>query len=251
MGRSKKIRIDQLLVDHHLVASLTQAQSLIMAGKVLANDAVVDKAGALVSCDANVRLKDVTKYVSRGGLKLEKALSEFNIDVRDKVALDVGLSTGGFTDCLLQHGAKKIYGVDVGTNQLHQKLVSDARVVSFEKKNFRHFDLTQIPEPVDLAVMDVSFISLKLLIPKVVEFFCRDPGKHVLVALIKPQFEVRKDKVGKGGVVRDESARQEVVADLTEFIQEQGFTNIQVTESPITGSDGNVEYLITGFLVVC
>jgi len=246
MERPKKIRIDQLLVDRSLAPSHAQAKSLIMAGKVLVNDVVIDKPGTLVSHDANVRLKDISKYVSRGGLKLEKALSEFSIDVRNKVALDVGLSTGGFTDCLLQHGAKKIYGVDVGTNQLHWKIVSDARVVSFEKENFRHFDFAKIPKPVGLVVMDVSFISLKSLIPKVVELFRRDAGKHILVALIKPQFEVSKDKVGKGGIVRDEKARQDVVANLTTFVQEQGFENVRVTESPITGSDGNVEYLIMG-----
>lgn len=248
MAPPKKIRIDELLVDKGLAPTRSQAKSLIMAGKVLANDVVVDKAGSLISIDATLRLKDVSKYVSRGGLKLEKALSEFGIDARDKVALDVGLSTGGFTDCLLQNDARKIYGVDVGTNQLHWKIATDPRVVSLEKENFRHFDLSKIPEPVDLAVMDVSFISLKLLIPKVVALFRRDAGPHILVALIKPQFEVGKDKVGKGGIVRDEKARQDVVIDLTAFVQAQGFVDVRVTESPITGSDGNVEYLIVGVM---
>lgn len=250
MTPPKKIRLDQILLDRELVPTRSQAKSLIMAGKVLVNDAVIDKAGALVSNDAKVRLKDVSKYVSRGGLKLEKALAEFAVDVTGKVALDVGLSTGGFTDCLLGHGAKKIYGVDVGTNQLHWKIATDPRVVSFEKENFRHFDLGKIPEPVDVAVMDVSFISLKLLIPKVVALFRRDAGPHILIALIKPQFEVGKDKVGKGGIVRDEAARQAAVADLTAFVAAQGFTDTRVTESPITGSDGNVEYLIMGRMAV-
>lgn len=239
-----KKRIDMLLVDKGLCPTRSQAQSLIMAGKVLVNDVPVDKAGALVEEDAGVRLKDVSRFVSRGGYKLEKALSEFSIDVAGKTCLDVGISTGGFTDCLLQRGAKKIYGVDVGRAQLHWKLATDPRVASFEGENFRRFDLTRIPEPVDVAVMDASFISIKLLIPKIVALFARDPGKHVLISLIKPQFEAGREHVGKGGIVRDATVRDAVVADIAAFVTECGFTGARTIESPITGADGNVEYLL-------
>lgn len=239
-----KKRIDILLVEKGICPTRSQAQSLIMAGKVLVNDEPVDKAGSLVNEDAALRLKDVSRFVSRGGYKLEKALIEFEIDVAGKSCLDVGISTGGFTDCLIQHGAEKIYGVDVGSAQLHWKLATDPRVVNFEGENFRHFDPTRIPGPVEVVVMDASFISVKLLIPKVVEFFARDPGEHVLIALIKPQFEVGREHVGKGGIVRDARARDAAVVSIADFVTGCGFTGIRTVESPITGADGNVEYLL-------
>lgn len=240
-----KKRIDALVVERGLAPTRSQAQSLILAGKVLVNDVPVTKAGTSVAEDARLRLKDVSKYVGRGGYKLEKALSEFSIGVAGKTCLDVGISTGGFSDCLLQNGAKKIYGVDVGSAQLHWKLATDLRVVNFEGENFRYFDLARIPEPVDLAVMDASFISVKLLIPRIAELFARDPGEHVLITLIKPQFEAGRENVGKGGIVRDESVRRVVVEDVAVFVKKTGFADIRTTPSPITGGDGNVEYLLT------
>lgn len=244
-----KKRIDVILTERGLADSRSQARALIMAGQVLVNDNLIDKAGALVNEDARLRLKGITKYVSRGGLKLEKALAEFGIDVHDAVCLDVGQSTGGFTDCLLQHGAKKVYGVDVGMLQLHRKIETDPRVVSFEKTNFRHFDLNLIREIIDVVVMDVSFISIKLIIPKILELMRRDSDNPILITLIKPQFEVGKGLVGKGGIVHDVAARVAIVNELTKFITENGFTDVRVTESPITGSDGNVEYLLMGRFV--
>lgn len=239
-----KKRIDILLVERGLAPTRTQAQALIMTGKVLVNEIPVDKAGALVAEEAPLRVKDVLRYVGRGGLKLERALECFAIDVRDKVCLDVGQSSGGFTDCLLQGGAKKVYGIDVGTGQLHWKLVTDARVVVFERENFRLFDIAKIPEPIDVVVMDVSFISIKLLLPKIVDLFRRDAGIHTLVALIKPQFEVGRDFVGKGGIVRDVAARESVVKEMVAFVATLGFENVRTTPSPITGGDGNIEFLL-------
>lgn len=240
-----KKRIDILLVERGLAPTRTQAQALIMTGKVLVNEIPVDKAGSLVAEDAPLRVKDVLRYVGRGGLKLERALECFAIDVTDKVCLDVGQSSGGFTDCLLQGGAKKVYGVDVGAGQLHWKLVTDARVVVFERENFRLFDIAKIPEPIAVAVMDVSFISIKLLLPKIVDLFRRDAGIHTLVALIKPQFEVGRDFVGKGGIVRDVAARESVVKEMVAFVAALGFENVRTAPSPITGGDGNVEFLLT------
>jgi 23S rRNA (cytidine1920-2'-O)/16S rRNA (cytidine1409-2'-O)-methyltransferase len=239
-----KKRIDVLLVEKGLVDSRAQAQSLIMAGKVLVKDMPVTKAGALVSVDDPIRLKDISKYVSRGGLKLEKALADFQINVKDKICLDVGLSTGGFTDCLLQNGAKKIYGVDVGVGQLHRKIETDARVVSFDKTNFRHFDLNLILEPVDLVVMDVSFISATLLLPKIKELLSRDQIPHTLIVLVKPQFEVGRGNIGKGGIVKDQKARDSAVEKVKTCCVDLGFEDIRTIESPITGADGNVEYLL-------
>lgn len=243
-NKPKKQRLDQVLVDKALAPSRSQARSLIMAGKVLVNDEVVDKAGSLIFFDDDIRLKNSNPYVSRGGFKLAKALHEFNINVRNKSCLDIGQSTGGFTDCLLQNGAKKVFGIDVGYNQLHWKLQQDDRVVFFEKENFRHFDIKKLSEKIDLAVIDVSFISLKLIFPKLKEIFTCSPGEHEVIALIKPQFEAGKERVGKGGIVRDESIRQDVLEDITSFTQNLGFQNQKHTTSPITGTDGNVEFLL-------
>ncbi|MEK7851041.1 MAG: TlyA family RNA methyltransferase, partial [Deltaproteobacteria bacterium] len=202
----------------------------------------VEKAGEMVLADADIVLagEDIP-YVSRGGLKLEKALNEFNIDVTGKVAMDVGASTGGFTDCLLQRGAAKVYAIDVGYGQLDLKLRNDQRVVNIERQNIRYLERESIPEQVDIATIDASFISLTKVIPKVLEFL---KGTGELIALIKPQFEVGKGEVGKGGVVRDEAKQTAVVENIRFFCEEIGLTVIGVVESPITGPKGNREFLI-------
>ncbi|EKD51792.1 MAG: hypothetical protein ACD_62C00176G0007 [uncultured bacterium] len=248
--KKTKSRLDQLLVKKDLVESRAKAQALIMARQVLVNGVVADKAGAVFADDVDVVIKEVMPFVSRGGLKLEKALREFDVNITDKVCLDVGASTGGFTDCLLQNGAKKVFCVDVGYGQLHWKIRNDPRVVNFERENFRHFDISKITDPIEVVVMDVSFISVKKLIPKIAEILSgltapRLHGPAVLVILVKPQFEAGPKNVGKGGVVRDEKVRERVLLDVTEFVLKQGFENIHITQSPITGADGNVEYLLS------
>lgn len=241
-----KIRLDELLVDKKLVETRSQAKALIMAGKVLVDDAVIDKAGSLVSLDAVLRLKETNKFVSRGGIKLEAALTHWNIDVKNKICLDVGASTGGFTDCLLQAGATKIYAVDVGYGQMHWKLQSDDRVLRFDRDNFRYFDLEKITDAIDIVVMDVSFISIKLLIPKIGELFQKKKSENqkMLISLIKPQFEAGFGNVDKGGIVKDEAVRKKVVADILKFVWEEGFIDTEIIPSPITGAEGNVEYLM-------
>ena len=238
----KKERLDKLLVDKGLVQSRERARALILAGEVLVDGRVVHKAGEMVAGSSALTLKgkDIP-YVSRGGLKLEKALNEFNIDVIGKVAMDVGASTGGFTDCLLQSGVRKVYAVDVGYGQLDIKLRNDSRVVIIEKQNVRYLEKAVIQEPLDIATIDASFISLTKIIPKVLEFL-KDTGE--LVALIKPQFEVGKGEVGKGGVVRDEAKQMAVVDNMRLFCEEIGLTVIGVVESPILGPKGNREFLI-------
>ena len=243
---SKKQRLDTLLVERGLVESRTQAQALILAGQVVVNEGRVDKPGQMVLINAEIRLKDVQRFVSRGGLKLEKALQTFPVRVSDSVCLDVGVSTGGFSDCLLQHGAKKIYGVDVGQNQLHWKLVKDPRVTLFEKTNFRHMDAALIPEPIDLCVMDVSFISIAKLLPNVVNLLKKNPKGAQIVFLIKPQFEVTPAQVGKGGIVRDQTLQDQVAQNFVKILSEVGFADIAVIDSPVLGADGNREFLIFG-----
>jgi len=240
--RAGKLRLDRLLVDRGLAQSRERAQVLIFAGQVLVNGQKQEKAGVLVAEDAALRIIGETPpFVSRGGLKLEAALKEFRINVEDKVALDVGASTGGFTDCLLQHGAKKVYAVDVGYGQMAWKLRQDSRVVTIERTNIREIDPSLLPNPIDIAVADVSFISLEKVIPSILKFL--KPNAEI-IALIKPQFEVGKEKVGKGGIVRDEAARTDAVSRIVAFVRDQGFDVKGVIPSPITGQDGNVEYLI-------
>jgi 23S rRNA (cytidine1920-2'-O)/16S rRNA (cytidine1409-2'-O)-methyltransferase len=237
-----KIRIDRLLVLRGLAESREKAQAIILAGQVLVNGQKQDKAGAAVPEDSELRiLGDSLRYVSRGGLKLEAALREFAISTTGKVALDIGASTGGFTDCLLQQGARKVYAVDVGYGQMAWKLRQDPRVAVIERTNIRELDPALIPEPAELCVIDVSFISLEKVIPPALT--CLSPGAE-LVALIKPQFEVGKDRVGKGGIVRDEAARTAAVDKIKEFMTGIGLDVKGVIPSPITGQDGNVEYLI-------
>ena len=240
--KAGKIRIDRLLVDRGLVESRERGHALILAGQILVNGQKQDKAGSLVPEDAELRiLGEVLPYVSRGGLKLAAALKEFGLSAHGKVALDVGASTGGFTDCLLQHGAKKVYAVDVGYGQMAWKIRQDPRVVTIERVNIRAIEPALVPEPVDIAVIDVSFISLEKVVPAILQFL--RPGAE-LVALIKPQFEVGREQVGKGGIVRDEAARQAAVERIKLFVQEHGFDVKGVISSPITGQDGNVEFLI-------
>jgi len=240
--KSGRIRLDRLLVDRGLVDSRERGQAIIIAGQVLVNGQKQDKAGALVPEDADIRiLGEQLRYVSRGGLKLEAALREFKVSVEGRIALDVGASTGGFTDCLLQHGCSKVYAVDVGYGQMAWKLRQDPRVVVIERTNIRAVDPSLIPAPVDIVVIDASFISLEKVIPSIMQFL--KPGSE-LIALIKPQFEVGKGQVGKGGIVRDEAARAAAVEKVAAFVQETGLDVQGVIPSPITGQDGNVEFLI-------
>ena len=239
----KKQRLDTLMVERGLASSRDRARALIMAGSVEVAGQVVSKAGAMIAPDAEIDLKKPDHpWVSRGGLKLVRALESFEIDPAGRCALDVGASTGGFTDVLLQGGARKVFAVDVGYGQLHWKLRSDERVVVLERQNIRYLDPELIDEPCDLAVIDVSFISLAKVLPKVVELL--EPGSTI-IALIKPQFEVGKAQVGKGGVVRDEAARADAVAGVCRFAAEAGLEIAgQPIESPIRGPAGNVEYLV-------
>jgi len=240
--KTTKLRLDRLLVERGLVESRERGHALILAGNVLVQGQKQDKAGALVPEDAELRiLGEVLPYVSRGGLKLEGALKEFKISAEGKTALDVGASTGGFTDCLLQHGAKKVYAVDVGYGQLAWKLRQDPRVITIERVNIRDIASSLIPEPIDIAVIDVSFISLEKVVPSILKFL---KSESELIALIKPQFEVGREQVGKGGIVRDEAARSAAVDRVTDFIRRSGLEVKGVMPSPITGQDGNVEFLM-------
>ena len=238
----KKLRADQLLVSRGLADSRTKAQALIMAGAVFSGERKLAKAGEMLAEDAplEVRGKD-HPWVSRGGIKLDHALMHFGFDVTGAVALDVGSSTGGFTDVLLARGAAKVYAVDVGTNQLAWKLRQDPRVVVHEQTNARYLTPEQVPEPVDIVVCDASFIGLA----KVLEAPLRLAKSGAkLVALIKPQFEAGRGEVGKGGVVRDEAVRRRVCDAAAEWVASQGWQVLGMTESPITGPEGNVEYLL-------
>jgi 23S rRNA (cytidine1920-2'-O)/16S rRNA (cytidine1409-2'-O)-methyltransferase len=237
-----KIRADQLLVSRDLAESRTRAQALIMAGAVFSGERKLAKAGDMLAKDAplEVRGKD-HPWVSRGGIKLDHALTHFGFDVTGVIALDVGSSTGGFTDVLLSRGAAKVYAVDVGTNQLAWKLRQDPRVVVHEQTNARNLDASIIPETVDIVVCDASFIG----IAKVLEAPLRlaKPGAK-LIALIKPQFEAGRAEVGKGGVVRDPAVHERVCAEAKAWVESQGWRVLGVTPSPITGPEGNVEFLL-------
>lgn len=239
---ANKQRLDLLLVEQNLAQSRTHAQALIMEGVVYVNGQKVDKAGTLIKIDSDLEVKNSSlKYVGRGGLKLEGALNQFDLDVRGNIALDIGASTGGFTDCLLQNGASKVYSLDVGHGQLDWKLRNDDRVVVMEKVNARHLKEGDISDIVDLVVMDASFISLtKLIAPSII--FLKPGG--FLIALIKPQFEVGKGEVGKGGIVRDEKKHQEVVDKITNHIKDLNFNIIGIIPSPILGTQGNKEFII-------
>jgi 23S rRNA (cytidine1920-2'-O)/16S rRNA (cytidine1409-2'-O)-methyltransferase len=240
-----RLRIDQLLVDRGLVESRSRAQALIMAGLVVVGDKRVDKAGTAVPVDAAIEVKGQDHpWVSRGGLKLVEALERFSLEATGAVAIDVGASTGGFTDVLLTRGAAKVYAVDVGHGQLAWKLRTDPRVVVLERTNARHLTAALIPEPADMVVCDASFIGLETVLPAALAL--ARPGA-VLVALIKPQFEVGKGRVGKGGVVRDPELHAEVCERIAAWLAAlPGWAVVGVCDSPITGPEGNKEFLIVG-----
>jgi 23S rRNA (cytidine1920-2'-O)/16S rRNA (cytidine1409-2'-O)-methyltransferase len=240
-GRISKERLDRLLVNEGHVASREAAIRAVLAGGVLVNGAVIDKPAKLIPSDARVEVEKCAPFVSRSGQKLAAALDVFQIDPRGKIGLDVGCSTGGFTDCLLQRGARHIYAVDVGYGQFDWRLRGDPRVTLLERTNIRYLDPTVVPEPIDLAVIDVSFISLTLVIPRVVSFL-KDTA--VLVALVKPQFEVGKGKVGRGGIVKDDTQRRAVTDKVVACAIQLGLRVTGVLDSPVHGRKGNREILI-------
>jgi len=237
-----KQRLDLAVMEAGLAESRQRAKAMIMEGKILVNDRRVDKPGTLIFKNDRLFLKDNDiPYVSRGGLKLEAALESFDINVQGFSCLDVGASTGGFTDCLLQKGAKIVNAVDVGYGQLAWKLRQDSRVIVIERTNIRYMPFNALPCPVDFITVDVSFISLKIVVPAVMKFMKR---AATIVALIKPQFEVGKGKVGKGGVVRNPDLHNEVISQLTDFFIDKGFLCKPVIPSPILGPKGNREFFI-------
>lgn len=243
MNRKSKLRADQLLVTRGLAESRAKAQALILAGQVYAGDRKIAKAGDLLDAEAEIQLKGKEHpWVSRGGMKLAHALEHFALTLRDPVVLDVGASTGGFTDVALHHGAARVYAVDVGHGQLAWKLRQDPRVVVLERTNARHLTRAEVPDPVDFIVCDASFIGLETVLPATLALAA--PGAH-LVALIKPQFEVGRGRVGKGGVVRDPALHAEVCERITAWLAGlPGWTVLGLTESPILGPEGNKEFLI-------
>jgi 23S rRNA (cytidine1920-2'-O)/16S rRNA (cytidine1409-2'-O)-methyltransferase len=240
----KRERIDKLLVERGLAESRTKAQAIVMAGAVLANEQRVSKPSDLIPTDAEIRVKGAddpaSRYVGRGGLKLDAALRDFKVDVQDRVCLDVGASTGGFTDCLLQHGARRVVAIDVGHNQIDWRLRTNTRVEVREGINARYLQLEDFETQFDLIVMDVSFISARKVLPALVPLLKHD-GR--LVTLIKPQFEVGRGEVGKGGIVREPEKRARVVEEVNRAAEQLGLLARKVIESPVQGADGNVEFL--------
>lgn len=239
----KKTRLDRWLVDRGFAETCEKAAALIMAGDVTVNDQRVDKAGHFVLSDARVAVRAKSRYVSRGGLKLEAALGHFAIDVTGAVCADIGTSTGGFSDCLLQHGAKKVHCVDTGAGQIDWKLRGDPRVVLHEGFNARNLEMADLGEPVDLAVCDVSFISATMIIPAIVRILKPESGQ--MVVLIKPQFEVARGQVGEGGIVRDAALHEASCAKVRACVEESNFTT-KIMQSPIAGAEGNQEFLLYG-----
>ncbi len=238
-----KIRLDKLLVARGLAETRQKAQAIIGSGQVLVAGQLVDKAGSQIDDKLEITIKGkACPFVSRGGLKLAKGLEFFKLDPSGLVCADIGASTGGFTDCLLQNGAEQVYAVDVGYGQLDWKLRQDPRVVVLERTNARYLTKKEIPQPIDLAVIDAAFISIKLLIPALIPLFGDKPVS--ILSLIKPQFEVGKGKVGKGGVVTDPLLHTEVIDSIKEFIASLGLKHHGVTDSPILGPKGNKEFLI-------
>ncbi|HOG18168.1 MAG TPA: TlyA family RNA methyltransferase [Syntrophales bacterium] len=241
-GKPAKIRLDRLLVERGLAATPEIAQSLVLSGDVLIDGTPVDKAGTLVAPGAAVRLRGQDHpYVSRGGVKLKGALDAFGLEVRGRIALDVGASTGGFTDCLLQEGVSRVYAVDVGYGQLAWKLRQDDRVVPVERTNIRRFDGSLLEEDVDLVTIDVSFISLRRVLPAVLGLLHRET---LLLMLVKPQFEVAKGDVGKGGVVRDPEKQEAALRGIEQFCREAGLEVLGTCESPVCGPAGNREFFV-------
>jgi 23S rRNA (cytidine1920-2'-O)/16S rRNA (cytidine1409-2'-O)-methyltransferase len=239
---TRKERLDKLLVEKGMVQSRERARALIMEGRVTVDGHTLEKTGTLVKLDAHVQIQgEDLPYVSRGGLKLEAALKAFGVDPEGKVVIDVGASTGGFTDCVLQKGAKKVYAIDVGYGQLAWKLQKDPRVINLERRNIRYLKREEVSEEADLILVDTSFISIEKFLPHLVGFL-KEEGD--LLCLIKPQFEVGKGEVGKGGVVKDSKLHQKVVDRISQFGRELGFTVRGITESPLLGPKGNKEFFI-------
>ncbi|SRR5579884_1510238 len=238
--QSRKLRLDVALVDRHFVESRERAQALILAGKVRVDGQRADKPGRPVSEDARIEIAQPLRYVSRGGIKLEAALAAFEVSVAQKVCLDVGTSTGGFTDCLLQHGAKRVHAVDTGAGQIHWKLRTDPRVVLHENVNARYLTFEEIGENVDIVTCDVSFISVTLLIPALEKLLTTE---GIWIILVKPQFEAGRELVGKGGIVRDATAQLAACQRVAQVLQERGFSTRYI-ESPILGAEGNREFLL-------
>jgi 23S rRNA (cytidine1920-2'-O)/16S rRNA (cytidine1409-2'-O)-methyltransferase len=250
LSAGRRQRIDVLLVERGIAESRTKAQALVMAGAVIVGEARVDKPGALVSADAPIRLKQDAapqRYVSRGALKLERALDAFPLDPLGKICADLGASTGGFTDLLLQRGARRVYAIDVGYGQLHPKLRGDPRVVVRERENARALTAASLGEPVDLVTADLSFISLRLVLPAIKSLL--HPGGDAIL-LVKPQFEVGKGEVGKGGVVRDDAKRRAALDGIMAAARGHGFEVVGHAESPIEGPAGNREWLLALHLPV-
>lgn len=259
-----KIRADKLLVERAIVPTRERAQALILAGKVLVNEQKVEKAGALVESEAAIRLLgEDLRYVSRGGLKLERALEYWKINVAGRTCVDVGTSTGGFTDCMLQSGAARVIAIDTGYGQINAKLRSDPRVTLLERTNARYLEAKDLPYAGDFVAMDVSFISATLVLPAVLRAVStqqsairkevgsresRVAGGVEVVILVKPQFEVGREKVGKGGIVRDPEAQREAVETVKRAVEELGGEKIEVIESPILGTEGNREFLLHAFV---
>ncbi len=235
----KKERIDKLLVDRGFVDSREKAQRLIMSGVVFVNGQVIDKPGTKVKIDAKIYIKEKERYVSRGGYKLEKGIKVFNPDIKGKICIDIGSSTGGFTDCLLQHGAKKVYAVDVGTHQLHEKLRKDPRVVLLEKTNARYLTKKEIPERIQFFVSDVSFISILKILPNICDLI--EDGAEGII-LIKPQFELSKKEV-KGGVVKDLELHKKAVKNVIEGLEKSCYCAKDIDFSETWGPEGNIEFL--------
>jgi len=241
MTSATKIRLDVMLVERGLAQSRDRAQALILSGNVLVDDVPCTKAGTSFPSTVNIRLREADHpYVSRGALKLKEALEKFGVIVSGKDALDVGASTGGFTEILLEHGARKVIAVDVGHNQMNWKIRNDPRVVCIEKTNARALTEEQIRQKIDVVVIDVSFISLDKIFPAI--FPLMNDGGDV-ISLIKPQFEVGRDEVGRGGIVQSEEARQDAVHRITETAKGLGWKRVHLIDSPIKGTDGNIEYL--------
>ena len=235
-----KKRVDLLLVERGLAETRQKAQAVVMAGQVYSGERRCDKAGLTLEEDAPLEVRGGLRYVSRGGLKLEKAMQCFPITLTDKIAADIGASTGGFTDCMLQNGAKKVYAMDVGYGQLAWSIRNDPRVVCLERTNARYLTTQQISEPLDFVSIDVSFISLGLILPALRPLMA---AEGQIAALVKPQFEAGKDKVGKKGVVRDPAVHREVLERFLDHAKESGFTVLDLSYSPVRGPEGNIEYL--------
>jgi 23S rRNA (cytidine1920-2'-O)/16S rRNA (cytidine1409-2'-O)-methyltransferase len=237
-----KERIDKLMVERGLVESRARAQAMVLAGQVLVGDQRIDKPGQMVPTDAQIRIKgEAMRYVSRGGLKLEAALRQFKVNPQGKTCIDIGASTGGFTDCLLQHGAAKVWAVDVGHNQLAWRLRSCPQVVVMEGVNARNLSQDQFPVRFDIATIDVSFISLKLILPAVAQIITDEAD---LIALVKPQFEVGKGEVGRGGIVTDPAKHRRVLNEIIESARAIGLSKLGLIQSPILGAEGNREFFI-------